>query len=264
MACQPRLWDFLFPVTSPKRTKKFTATTIDKNYSTTIGLAFCAMQSLTSLAAAAGPIIYSQDFSSFTPGRVTDNPPGSPLPRTMSDPNNWYTESDGNTLFFLPGAALAGAHGTSFLWGTDGPGTGLDKTFISDPISVVSGEMYTLSADVAFANNGNNPVFSASYSNDGATWNSIGTNFQPTNQLQWQTGIYTFTAVSTAIQFKISNATVGGVGNDGGISWVRLEGLAGTGDISSYPGVVPEPSSLILAVLSVGGILTRRRRSIAA
>jgi hypothetical protein len=237
---------------------------MNRSIPTTLGLAFCALHYLTICATAATSVIYSQDFSSYTPGRVTDGPPGSQLPRTMSNPDNWYTESDGNTLFFLPGNAIVGAHGTSFIWGTDAPGTGLDKMFISDPISVVSGETYTLSADVALSNAGNNPVFSASYSTDGSTWNSVGSNFQPVSFLQWETGTFTFTATSNAIQFKIGNATVGGVGNDGGISWVRLEGVAGNGDISSYPGTIPEPSSLILALLGAGGFLTRRRRSIAA
>jgi hypothetical protein len=178
----------------------------------------------------------------------------------MSAPDNWYTGSVGNNYFFLPGSGLSGARSGTFLWGTDSNDGGLDSLFVSDPISVVVGESYTMLADIAYANNGNNPVFSASYSTNGSTWNSVGSNFQPSAPLQWQTGSFTFTATSSVIQFRIGNATQGGVGNDGGISWVRLQGVAGNGDISSYPGVIPEPSSLGLLALGAVGLVARRKR----
>jgi hypothetical protein len=174
-------------------------------------------------------VAYDQNFDSYTPGRLTEVPPGSTVPKQESDAANWYTEVDGNSAFFIAPQFVGLPPGESALWFSDSPGTGLEKLFISDPITVQPNVAHVFSAKVRKATT-NPPIFTAFYSIDnGMTWNTIGS-VDPSNFNTWETAKYIFTPTTNTIKIRIGSTTTGAGGNDGGLDFVSLreveEGIA--------------------------------------
>ena len=168
-----------------------------------------------------GGVAYDQDFSSYTPGRLTDSPPGSAVPKLESDPDNWYSQVDGNSAFFIPPSFVDGKFA---LWFSDPPGTGIEKLFISDPITVRPNIPHLFSANVRKSGQ-NPPVFTAFYSEDnGDTWETIGS-VNPDAGDVWQIAKYVFTPTVSNIKIRIGSTTSGSQGNDGGLNFVKLREL---------------------------------------
>jgi hypothetical protein len=169
-------------------------------------------------------VAYDQDFDSYTPGRVSDNPPGSALPRLETDADNWFSQVDGNSAFFIPPQFVNLPSGETALWFSDNPGTGIDKLFISDAISVRPNIAHLFTAKVRKSGN-NPPIFTAFYSTDnGITWNTIGS-VNPSANDTWETAKYIFTPTVNSIKIRIGSTTTGSSGNDGGLDFVRLREL---------------------------------------
>jgi hypothetical protein len=169
-------------------------------------------------------VAYDQDFDSYTPGRLSDNPPGSALPRLETDADNWFSQVDGNSAFFIPPQFVNLPAGETALWFSDPPGTGIDKLFISDAISVRPNVNHVFTAKVRKSGL-NPPIFTAFYSNDnGDTWNTIGS-VNPSANDTWETAKYIFTPTVASIKIRIGSTTTGSSGNDGGLDFVRLREL---------------------------------------